>query len=174
MRRWLLWGLVLLVLSGTASRPTRAMPAPGVPEEGPDIQAIGTTPTPPPKLTGRWIEVSLLEQIVRLHDGQQVIGEYLAATGVGDTPDTTTYPGLFSVYQKHEGPMYLRAYGVYVTHWVGFDPEHDNGFHSLPMDAKGRVVDTRLGQPVSHGCIRLIFPETVFRFATFGMQVWIH
>lgn len=174
MRRWLLWGLVLLVLSGAALRPARAMPAPGVPEEGPDIQAIESAPAPPPTLTGRWIEVSLLEQVVRLHDGRRVIGEYLAATGVGDTPDTTTYPGLFRVYQKHEGPMYLRAYGVYVTHWVGFDPEHDNGFHSMPMDAKGRVVDSRLGLPASHGCVRLAFPVAVYRFATFGMQVWVH
>jgi len=150
------------------------MPAPRIPEEGPDIQTVVTPPTPPSKLVGRWIEVSLSEQVVRLHDGQRVVGEFLATTGVGDTPDTTTFPGLFSVYQKHEGPMYLREYGVYVTHWVGFDPEHDNGFHSLPMDAEGRVVDSRLGQPVSHGCIRLIFPEIVYRFATFGMQVWIH
>ncbi len=174
MRRWLLWGLILLTLSGAAPWPTLAMPAPRVPEEGPDIQAIRPTSVPPPKLTGRWIEVSLLEQVVRLHDGRQVMGEYLAASGVGDTPDTTTYPGLFSVYQKHEGPMYLRAYSVYVTHWVSFDPEHDNGFHSLPMDATGRVVDNRLGQPVSHGCVRLIFPEAVYRFATFGMPVWVH
>lgn len=169
MKRWLFLGLTL-VLTGVVL----VTPAPSILEEPPGLRVPPRTPEPIPTPAGRWIEVSLSEPLVRLHDGEQVMGEYLAATGMGDSPDTTTYPGLFAVYQKNEGPIYLSAYGVYVSHWVGFDEEHDNGFHSLPLDASGRVLDSRLGQRVSHGCVRTARSAEVFRFATFGMKVWVH
>jgi hypothetical protein len=64
---------------------------------------VALTPTPGPCIeppggaqpAERWIEVDLQEQKMRLHDSCRVVGEYLAATGVGDRPETTTYPGVF-------------------------------------------------------------------------------
>ena len=110
---------------------------------------------------------------MRLCQGPRAWREYIAATGTGDRPDTTTYPGLFTVYQKNIGPFLLPEYGVYVSHWVAFDEEHDNGFHSMPLDRWGRVLDNRLGRAVSHGCIRTGNPAAVFEFAEFGMKVLV-
>jgi len=124
--------------------------------------------------TERWIEVSLREQVVRLCEGDGVRGEYLAATGAGDEPETRTFSGLFEVYEKSDGPLYLWQYDVYISDWVGFDLEHENGFHSLPMDESGRVLDSRLGLPVSHGCVRTAQSVAVFEWATIGMTVWVH
>ena len=124
--------------------------------------------------TERWIEVSLSDQLVRLCEGSQITGEYLAATGAPDRPETTTFPGLFTVHNKNKGPVYLSQFDVYVTDWVGFDQEHANGFHSLPKDKIGRILDDRLGQPVSHGCVRTAQSAAVYDFAAIGMKVWVH
>jgi len=121
----------------------------------------------------RWIEVDLAQQKVRLHDGDQVIAEYLAATGVGDGPETTTYTGLFRVQSKTKGPI-ESAPGVYVSDVVEFDMVHGNGFHSMPMDEAGHVLDDRLGQPITAGCVRVGESAALFDFATLGMKVWIH
>ena len=121
----------------------------------------------------RWIEVSLPEQVVRLHDGDLVVAEYLAATGVGDRPEYTTYAGLFQVRRKYAGPV-ESAPGVYVTNVLEFDLEHGNGIHSLPVDENGHVLDDRLGQPMTAGCVRVAESEAVFNFATLGMKVWVH
>ena len=122
----------------------------------------------------RWIEVSLSDQLVRLCEGSQITGEYLAATGAADRLETTTFPGLFMVHNKNKGPVYLSQFDVYVTDWVGFDQEHANGFHSLPKDKIGRILDDRLGQPVSHGCVRTAQSAAVYDFAAIGMKVWVH
>ena len=121
----------------------------------------------------RWIEVDLTQQMVRLHDGDQVIAGYLAATGVGDSPETTTYPGLFRVQSKTKGPI-ESAPGVYVSDVLEFDIYHGNGFHSMPMDEAGHVLDDRLGQPVTAGCVRVGESAALFDFAVLGMKVWIH
>jgi|GEM_PF-2972632 len=121
----------------------------------------------------RWIEVDLARQMVRLHDGDQVIAEYLAAAGVGDGPETTTYTGLLRVQSKTKGPI-ESAPGVYVSDVVVFDMFHGNGFHSMPMDEAGHVLDDRLGQPITAGCVRVGESAALFDFATLGMKVWIH
>jgi len=121
-----------------------------------------------------WLEVSLSDQLVRLCEGSQMVGEYPAATGAGDRPETTTFPGLFTVRDKNRGPVYLSQFDVYINNWVGFDQEHANGFHSLPKDKNGRVLDSRLGQPVSHGCVRTAQSAAVYDFAAIGMKVWVH
>jgi len=165
--------------AGTGSSPTQ----PGPPTAAPPPTETLTT-IPPAAGTGletpagigpaeRWIEVSLQEQVVRLHDGDLVVAEYPAAAGVGDRPDHTTYPAVFQVRRKYQGPVET-APGVYVTDVLEFDLEHGNGIHSLPVDESGHVLDDRLGQPVTAGCVRVAESGAVFNFATPGMKVWVH
>ncbi len=150
---------VLLLSSACATAPTRTPPPPPTPA------TIGPAE--------RWIEVDLAAQQVRLHDGPRLVAEYSAATGVGTTPETTTYPGLFEVCIMMRGPI-ESAPGVFVCDVVEFDLEHHNGFHSLPTDAAGKVLDPTLGQPVTAGCVRLAESATLFGFARVGMKVWVH
>jgi lipoprotein-anchoring transpeptidase ErfK/SrfK len=133
-----------------------------------------TSPSSLPAGEERWIEVDLDQQVVQLHDGQRTVGKYPASTGRGDSPSTLTYTGTFQVYSKTKPLTYLSEYDVYVSDWVGFDQEHAIGFHSLPVDKQGRVVDSRLGMPVSHGCVRVGNAAAIFSFATIGMKVIIH
>lgn len=125
---------------------------------------------------GRWIEVDVTNYIVRLMDGPTVVEE-IGPVGVGVDIDTgeyvSTQTGLFYVHNKIEGLAYDAPYDTYISHWIGFDPEKDNGFHSLLKDASGTIVDPSTGR-VSNGCIRTPDVERVFAYAEIGMPVWVH
>jgi len=121
----------------------------------------------------RWIEVSLGEQEVLLHDGDEIVGEYPVSAGVGTSPEITTYPGAYQVQAMWRGPEETVP-GVFVKDIVVFDWEHGNGFHSLPMDKDGKILDPTLGKPASAGCIRLADSEAFYQFAEIDMKVVIH
>jgi lipoprotein-anchoring transpeptidase ErfK/SrfK len=121
---------------------------------------------------GRWIEVVLDEQMVYLREGDRVVAAIPASCGVGDRPETTTYPGEYAVATMYRGPEQT-APGVYVRDVVIFDWEHGNGIHSLPMDAAGHVLDPTVGAPASAGCVRVADSSAVYDFAALGMTVLV-
>lgn len=139
------------------------------------------TPTPGPNSTqaptaGRWIDVDVTKLEVQLMEGNRVI-RTIGPVAVGVEVDTGNYEstqtGLFEVYVKTPDLTYDAPYDTYISHWVGFDPEKANGFHSLLKDANGNVVDSSTGR-VSNGCIRVAEVEAVFDFAEIGMPVLVH
>jgi hypothetical protein len=149
--------------------PDTAVPAPAV--TATLEPAVATAPT-----SGRWIDVDVTNYAVRLMDGERVVRE-IAPVGVGVAIDTGAYvstqTGLFHVHTKTEALVYDAPYDTYISHWVGFDAEKDNGFHSFLKDAAGAVVDPSTGR-VSNGCIRTGEPDAVFAYAEIGMPVWVH
>ena len=91
-----------------------------------------------------------------------------------DTGDyLSTQTGLFHVHTKIEPLAYDAPFDTYISHWVGFDAEKDNGFHSFLKDGGGNVVDASTGR-VSNGCIRTGGAEAIYAFAEIGMPVWVH
>ena len=120
--------------------------------------------------------VDVTNFVVRMMDGTSVVRE-LAPVGVGEQINTGAYlstqTGLFQVYNKVEALTYDAPYDTYISHWIGFDPAKDNGFHSLLKDASGTVVDASTGR-VSNGCIRVGDAEALFAFAEIGMPVYVH
>ena len=123
-----------------------------------------------------WIDVDVTTYVVRLMDGENVVQE-IAPVAVGAQIDTGAYAstqtGLFYVFNKVEGLAYDPPYDTYISHWVGFDPDKANGFHSFLKDKDGKVVDASTGR-VSNGCIRTGAPEAIFAFAQIGTPVWVH
>ena len=109
-------------------------------------------------------------------DGTTVTRE-IAPVAVGEQVDTgeyaSTQTGLFYVHNKVEDLVYDAPYDTYISHWVGFDPDKANGFHSFLKDAAGNVVDPGTGR-ISNGCIRTGAPDVVFAFAEVGMPVYVH
>ena len=63
--------------------------------------------------------------------------------------------------------------GVFVSDILIFDIAAGAGIHSMPMDREGRVLDSRLGEPVTAGCVRVGESAAVFRFARLGVRIWI-
>lgn len=125
---------------------------------------------------GRWIDVNVTTYVVRLMDGATAVQE-IAPVGVGVQVDTgeyaSTQTGLFYVHTKIEELAYDPPYDTYISHWIGFDAEKANGFHSFLKDEAGAVVDPSTGR-VSNGCIRTGAPEVIYAFAELGMPVWVH
>ena len=125
---------------------------------------------------GRWIDVDVTRFVVRLMDGTAVTRE-IAPVAVGALVDTgdyaSTQTGLFHVYNKAEALAWDAPYQTYISHWVGFDPDKANGFHSFLKDETGKVVDASTGR-VSNGCIRTGAEDAIFAFAEVGMPVYVH
>lgn len=67
-------------------------------------------------------------------------------------PDTPTPTGIYHV-QSRGSWFFNKSLGEGAQWYVGF--WGDYLFHSFPMDSSRKVTDYRLGQPLSHGCIRL-------------------
>ncbi|MEK7692777.1 MAG: hypothetical protein AAB349_01130, partial [Chloroflexota bacterium] len=120
-------------------------------------EAPAATATSVPPLTsdgssapteGRWIDVDVTTFAVRLMDGASVVRE-IAPVAVGEQVDTgeyaSTQTGLFYVNSKVEDLVYDPPYDTYISHWVGFDADKANGFHSFLKDEDGNVVDPRTG-----------------------------
>lgn len=151
-------------------------PTPSTPSAPEPTPAPRTSDGSLPPTEGRWIDVDVTNYVVRLMDGTSAVRE-ITPIAVGAQIDTgeyaSTQTGLFHVYNKVEGLAYDPPYKTYISHWVGFDPNKANGFHSFLKDEKGDVVDASTGR-VSNGCIRTGAPDAIFAFAEVGMPVYVH
>jgi hypothetical protein len=156
------------VVVAPAEATATAEPAPTQPD-APDVAVDAPT-------DGRWIEVDVTRFVVRLMEGDSVL-ETIGPVAVGAEIDTgnfeSTQTGLFHVYNKIEDLAYDAPYDTYISHWVGFDLDKANGFHSFLKDDFGDVVDASTGQ-ISNGCIRTGGAEAIFAFAEIGMPVLVH
>lgn len=101
--------------------------------------------------------VNLTRQRVGVFTGEKgnwkKVKEYLCSSGAAgyDTPT-----GTFTVQER--GPWFFnQSLGSGARWWVRFNGPYL--FHSLEMDENKNVKDTRLGTPLSHGCVRLNIDE---------------
>jgi lipoprotein-anchoring transpeptidase ErfK/SrfK len=125
----------------------------------------------------RWVEVDRSTATVTLHEGNRTVAVFQAKIGKDPAADGyySTALGTFHVFSMNqdltETPF---APGVYLTEWVGFDPDRSNGFHSPVRDSNGTVVET--GGTTTLGCVRLGEDEArqMFDFAFISMRVEIH
>lgn len=168
------------IVSTATAVPSPAQP----PAEEPTAADLAPTATATPltldgsvaPTEGRWIDVNVTNYVVRLMDGGSIVEE-IGPVGVGVQVDTgeyaSTQTGLFAVQSKIEELAYDPPYDTYISHWVGFDADRANGFHSFLKDETGAVVDPATGR-VSNGCIRTGAAEAIFAFAEIGMPVWVH
>lgn len=108
------------------------------------------------------IYVSLQAQMVYVVDANQaVVKKFQCSSGmVGyETP-----VGNFTIYSRGDS-FFNQALGEGAKTWVGF---HDDYlFHSMPIDAQGNTIQDQvslLGQPASHGCIRLLDENALWLF----------
>jgi len=123
---------------------------------------------------GKLIVVSKSRQQVYIYEGGDTpIKTYSCSTGKVWPPK-----GNFKVYSK-SAKSSSPKYGVYFDHMVRFwKPSNASpvGFHSLVYDSSGNVVDAdKLGQPVSHGCVRMPFEgaEFIYNWAPMGTKVQV-
>ena len=108
-------------------------------------------------------------------DGTTVTQE-IAPVAVGEQVDTgeyaSTQTGLFHVHNKVEDLVYDAPYNTYISHWVGFDPDKANGFHSFLKDAQATSSNPAPAASATAASARE--PDVVYAFAEVGMPVWVH
>lgn len=157
-------GSVVLEESRSPGEPLEDVGVADVPAEGAAVQE-------------RWIDVDRKTGVVTLHEGASIVATYTGKIGKDASADGffSTALGTFHVFSMTkdlaETPF---ADGVYLTDWVGFDPERSNGFHSPARDASGAVQPTQ--NTTTLGCVRLDADAAVavFDFSHIGMRVEIH
>lgn len=125
----------------------------------------------PGRFAGRYIDINLSEQIMRLFENKNQVGEYQVSTGKWSMPTP-----IGTRYIEDKNPRAWSAkYGLYMPFWNGIGEGY--GIHELPEWPNGyKEGEAHLGTPVSHGCIRLgVGPaETVYNWAAIGTPVYIH
>ncbi|NLE46555.1 MAG: L,D-transpeptidase family protein [Chloroflexi bacterium] len=130
---------------------------------------------PLPLITERRIDVSIAEQRLRAYEGDMLIFDFIASTGIATSP---TIPGTFQILDKEE-LAYASNWDLWMPHFMGIyrtGPDFTNGIHGLPTLSSGRSLwEGYLGRPVSYGCIVIGLEEAaqLFEWTEIGTLVII-
>lgn len=129
-----------------------------------------------PVVEEHWIDVNRSQGSVTLYIGDQPQATYWASLGYDDSSSGfyATAVGTYHVTWMNRDLQYTAYADNYITHWIGFDSERDNGFHSYTKDAKGNIVPNGAGKTA--GCVALAPGDidAVYDFAYPGMRVEVH
>lgn len=161
-----------LAESGSVAQPAASSPEP--PPESREPQPLVSAMASPPVLVevrrggsppSYRVEVSLSEQRVRVYRDGELLREMIASTGAPDTPTPT---GRFRIENRGEW-FYSPKYQQGAKWWVSFYGRGKYLFHSVPMDARQQIIAAeadKLGQPASHGCVRLSLEDAFWFYQT--------
>ncbi len=129
-----------------------------------------------PPLLERWIDVNRTAQMVTLYEGGLAVASYWGAMGTdpSDSGFFATAIGTYYVYEKYGELSWTNWGNAWVRHWVAFDPNRLNGFHSYSMDWNGQVLAG--GDGPTGGCVALApwAAEHLFSFVQLGTRVEVH
>ena len=157
---------------GVSSMPSgRWVYAAGPPVDEPGLPEA-EEPSPPPypvvpedASSGYYIHVSLDEQLVRIYFDGEEVRRMVCSGGTADMPTPT---GRFYLQNRGE-QFFSRKYQQGARWWVSFRDWGIYLFHSVPFDADGEIIPeeaAKLGQPASHGCIRLLLEDAKWFYET--------
>ncbi|HUN05643.1 MAG TPA: L,D-transpeptidase family protein [Aggregatilineales bacterium] len=103
------------------------------------------------------IVVSISQQRTWVYEGGQLKWEWLASTGISDSP---TWPGIYQII-SHEPNAYAGNWDLWMPQFMGvYQPipgaDFTNGFHGFPTRGGSQLLWTNsLGTRVTYGCILL-------------------
>lgn len=120
------------------------------------------------------IEVDVSEQRLRVYEGNRLVWDWPASTGL---PGYPTRYGRFQVLDKI--PLaYSRPWKLWMPHWLGiyWAGGSENGIHSLPIINGRTLWAGYLGSRISFGCVVIGTDEgeRLFSWADVGTTVDIH
>jgi lipoprotein-anchoring transpeptidase ErfK/SrfK len=114
------------------------------------------------------IEVDLVRQRVIVFYKDEVLREMICS---GGAPDSPTPPGEYVTTEKIEY-AWIDRFGVGAYYWIRFF--EDYLIHSVPFDENGEMIVEefeKLGNPASHGCIRLKLEEARWLYDSLPLGV---
>lgn len=123
-----------------------------------------------------WVDVNRSTGLVCLMIGSEVYTAFWASLGWEQTNYGfyATALGTYYVYGFRYELHYTAYADNYISHWVAFDPERFNGFHSYTKDKWGNIVPN--GDGNTAGCVALAPGDIdqLYDFAHMNMRVEIH
>ena len=130
------------------------------------------------KINGeRSVEVDLSEQRLWLKIDDHIVREFIVSTGAAATPTPT---GTFKLFLKNEVRV-GHAWPHYVMPRFQMFTSQGAGLHALPsLSTDGGTFWSEaldhIGQPMSHGCVRMLPEDADFAFAftEVGDPIYIH
>lgn len=162
---------------GLAAAPVAAQGLPGSPlalAHGMERDGVPRYDAPPVNADGRYIIISLDEKRLHLMEGERVIWSATVGTGTGTRLegagqkwDFSTPRGMFRIQRKEKDPVWNLPDWVFVERKEPIPPQDSPkrrekgmlGTTALYMEEQIAIHGTnfpeKLGQAVSHGCIRM-------------------
>jgi hypothetical protein len=122
-----------------------------------------------------WIDVNRSSGAVTLYIGNEAQDVFWGSLSRSQGEDYwATASGTYYVYAMNADLTYSEFANNYITHWVGFDPDRRNGFHSWVKYSDGAY--TPGGSGYSGGCVMLpnSAAAAVYDFSFIGMRVEVH
>jgi lipoprotein-anchoring transpeptidase ErfK/SrfK len=116
------------------------------------------------------IEVDLSRQVLTVFYKSEILREMICS---GGAPESPTPLGEYATSQKIEYD-WVERFGVGAYYWIRFF--EDYLIHSVPFDENGNMIIEeyeKLGNPASHGCIRLRLEEAKWLYETLPLGVKI-
>ena len=119
------------------------------------------------------IEVDLENQRALVFHRDEILKEMICS---GGAPESPTPQGEYVTYEKIEY-AWVERFGVGAYYWIRFF--EDYLIHSVPFDEDGVMIVEefeKLGNPASHGCIRLRLEEAkwLYEMLPLGVKVVIY
>lgn len=142
----------------------------------PAVGASSGGPIAAPVSAEHWIDVNRSSGLVSLMVGDAPQAQFWASMGWDQSADGfySTAVGTYYIYHFDYSNHYTPFADAYISHWVGFDANRYNGFHSYTKDVYGNVVPG--GDGFTGGCVALAPGDidALFEFAQIGMRVEVH
>lgn len=151
-----------------ASTPNPSLSNIQLPLEEPELPSLGESSDFLPAVSEMRLVIKLSERRVHVYQGEQLKTSYPIAVG---KPGWETPVGSYKVTQMIRDPYWEHPWTGEViepgpdnplgARWIGFWTDGKNfiGFHGTPNEDS-------VGQPASHGCIRMLNKDILTLFAT--------
>lgn len=123
-----------------------------------------------PTSTQYVVLVDISDQRVYVFKDGTVIKDMVCSTGLPGK-DTETHTGNFKI-QSSGKSFFSKTYQEGGYWWVQYDG--DFLFHSVPFDVNRKIIpaeEAKLGQPASHGCVRLSLDNAKWFYDTLHTKV---
>lgn len=122
------------------------------------------------------VDTSITKQVVNIYRNGEEIKSFKCSTGLIGDQDNETPIGVFFIQVKGNG-FFSEKYGEGAKYYIKFFSNYL--FHSIPIDRNGNIIEEeekRLGEPASHGCIRLSMEDIKWMYDNIpqGSKVNIH
>ncbi len=124
-------------------------------------RAVSAPPTQPIAIEGKAIVIDKTLQRVTLYDSEDVIVQSFTCSSGRLYPRTGTYR-IFAKKPNSQS-IYDNSRFSWFSIFQKSDKGNNIGFHSVPVYPDGTLAE-ELGQPISHGCVRLSYDAAKFLY----------